>query len=274
MNLPAISVLVPTYNRVAYLPQCLDSIFKQTLPPFEVIVIDDGSTDGTSELLRSYGSRIIPLAKPNGGKSRTLNMGLEAVRGDYVWIMDDDDVALPHALEHLVAPLVANPAAEMTFADCNMAGMRPDGTLDLPGITRFMPDFPDADLFHALLKWGCFLGQSAVLARTATYRRAGPFDDHLVRALDWDMHLRLSFHCQAVRVPGTVFIYRQHPGARGSAEDRFDSAERTGKWRSYGKVVALKVRGYTPVEDYIPRSSRPPALLPPQLRPAYLQRQR
>ena len=106
---PRISVLVPTYNRAGLLPQCLASLFAQTLPPSEIIVIDDGSEDGTPELLRSYGRRIRPIRKSNGGKSTALNVGLDAVRGDYVWVIDDDDVALPHALERMVAPLVVEP---------------------------------------------------------------------------------------------------------------------------------------------------------------------
>jgi len=269
---PKISVLVPTYNRADLLPLCLESVFQQSVPPFEVIVIDDGSTDRTPEILREYGDRIRHIPKPNGGKSSALNLGLDAVRGDYIWIIDDDDIALPHALEHLVAPLESNPALGMTFAGCIMADTRPDGSLALPGSEREMPLFPDCDLFLALLQKGCFLGQSAIMARTSVYREAGPFDPRLIRALDWDMALRLSHACAAVRVPGSTFLYRQHAGPRGSAKDRFDAGQRMAKWRAYDMIIAQKLRSNIPIEDYLSRSDPSAEVSPTRLRQAYLQR--
>jgi glycosyltransferase involved in cell wall biosynthesis len=268
----AISVLVPTYNRAQFLPQCLASVFEQTLQPFEIIVIDDGSTDTTPELLRSYGDRIRYIRKPNGGKSSAMNLGLSAAMGDYVWIIDDDDVALPHALERLVAPLVADSALGMTFGGCTMAEMRTDGTLKMPGVERDMPAFPDHDLFLALLQHGCFLGQSAILARTSVYRQTGLFDVQLIRALDYDMALRLSRGCIAARVAGSMFVYRQHDGQRGSATEHFTIEERLAKWRAYGRMVVKKARNETRLEDYLSRQSRPRVMTPMLLRQAYLQR--
>jgi glycosyltransferase involved in cell wall biosynthesis len=269
---PKISVLVTTYNRARFLPQCLESLIAQTLAPFEIIVIDDGSTDETPEVARRYRERIVYLRKPNGGKSSALNLGMTAVAGDYAWILDDDDVAIPYALERLVAPLVADARLGMTFSSFNVAKSRADDSLDLPGVAREHPDFPDCDLHLMLLKKGCILGQSGILVRTSVYRQVGPFDTNLVRALDYDMALRLSRACTAAMVPGPVFVARQHEGPRGSAKDRFGAEERFLKWRAYDKIVMRKVRVETPIEEFVSRVERPEPLPPLLLRQAYLQR--
>ena len=90
-----VSVLMPTFNRGGMLSEALDSVLGQSIPPHQVVVIDDGSTDDTSERVARYGARIDYIRKDNGGKSSALNLGLTHVTGDYVWVFDDDDVALP-----------------------------------------------------------------------------------------------------------------------------------------------------------------------------------
>jgi glycosyltransferase involved in cell wall biosynthesis len=270
---PRISVLVPTYNRAQFLPQCLAGLFAQTLEPFEIIVVDDGSTDGTADLLRGYGERLQVIRQPNGGKSTALNLGLERVQGDFVWTFDDDDVALPHALERMVAPLAANPDLGMTFAGYIKAQSLPDGTLDGHGIEKEVPAFPDADLFLTLLRKGNLLETSAaILVRTAVYRRVGPFDTRLIRSQDYDMVLRLSHSCAAARVPGPMFIFRQHEGLRGSARDRFTAEQKLAKWRVYDKIIIGKIRQETPLQDYLAQESRSAYPSPVLLRQAYLQR--
>ena len=84
--IPKVSVLIPTYNRADYIEECLDSILNQTVPPLEIIVIDDGSEDDTAQRLESYKDRIIYLHKENGGKPSALNLALTQVRGDYIWL--------------------------------------------------------------------------------------------------------------------------------------------------------------------------------------------
>ena len=106
---PRVSVLIPTYNRAEYLAECLDSILEQTLRPYEVIVVDDGSSDATRQVLNNYESGIKIIKSPNRGKPAALNLGLAAATGKYVWVFDDDDVALLDALERFVAPLEAHP---------------------------------------------------------------------------------------------------------------------------------------------------------------------
>src|SRR5262245_55635717 len=108
-GLPRITVVVPTYDRAHYLGESLDSVLAQTLPAAEVIVVNDGSTDRTEEVLARFGDRLQVLRTPQGGKSVAVNAALAVAKGEYVWILDDDDVAMPDALERLVAPLESAP---------------------------------------------------------------------------------------------------------------------------------------------------------------------
>ena len=265
-----ISVMLPTYNRARFLRASLDSILSQTLAPFEVIVIDDGSTDETSEIIQRYGDRVRYLPKLNEGKSTALNLGLQHVRGDYVWIMDDDDVALPDALERLVAPLEADQELGMSFGTHLIAETLPDGSLGKP-IERTLPRFPDADLFLGLVQHGNFIGQASFLTRTAVCQQVGPYNMALIRSQDYEMVLRLSAACRAIRVPGPMYIYRQHGEPRGSAADRHTEAQKAKKWQLYNKIICERVLRDTPLQRYLPSAESMP-LSGVRLRRAHIER--
>ena len=108
-----ISVIVPAYNIAQYLPRCLDSILNQTYNNLEVIVISDGSTDGTNEVIKKYAekdNRILPIFKENSGVSDTRNKGLDIAKGDYIAFVDGDDYIEPDMYETLLNNLFENDA--------------------------------------------------------------------------------------------------------------------------------------------------------------------
>jgi len=117
VNPITVSVLIATYNRARYLPDALDSMLGQTRPPEEVIVADDGCTDNTAEVIARYGPRIQyhKLAQ-NQGKAVALNSILPLARGSHIWIFDDDDVALPDALQSHVGFLTAHPHIDFSYS--------------------------------------------------------------------------------------------------------------------------------------------------------------
>ena len=92
---PAVTVIVPTFNRASMLQQCIDSVLKQTAKPLEIIVVDDGSTDATAAIANGFPPVVRYLAKRNEGKGAALNFALPFARGEWIWFFDDDDVALP-----------------------------------------------------------------------------------------------------------------------------------------------------------------------------------
>lgn len=109
ISMTSISAIVPTYNRAGYLTQAVEALRAQTRKPDEIIVWDDGSTDGTEAAARKMGKAIRYFRSENGGKSRALNAAMREARGDLIWICDDDDLALPDAAETLAGMLRSAP---------------------------------------------------------------------------------------------------------------------------------------------------------------------
>ena len=111
----SVSVVVPTYNRAALLGECLDSLLNQDRRPEEILVVDDGSSDGTPDVVRSKDGPVRYLRQENAGKAAALNRALAAVSGEAVWIVDDDDLAPPDALVRLTAAIETGPGTDLVY---------------------------------------------------------------------------------------------------------------------------------------------------------------
>lgn len=252
-KIPRVTVLVPTYNRANFLAECLDSLFSQTLLPEQVIVVNDGSTDGTAKILEGYRGKIDIFQVNRQGKSVSINRGLSEVRGDYVWIFDDDDVALPDALERLVKPLEKDGALGFSYCRYYYTATQPDSHK----IGRIIsaekkPDLKKRGFLIPLLEANV-LGGAALFARTACYQTVGHFDPKLVRSQDYEMAIRIARRFQGESVEGgPTFHYRQHGGARGDERDRFLSGLRLDKWREYDQMIFRALYRELSLEDYLP----------------------
>lgn len=117
-NKKSVSIIIPVYNAKEYLPHCIDSILKQTLPDIELILVDDGSTDSSGKLCDSYAgdSRVKVLHKENGGPGLARNCGIEAAQGEYIGFVDADDWCEPNMFEELLTAAVVK-KADMAFCD-------------------------------------------------------------------------------------------------------------------------------------------------------------
>jgi glycosyltransferase involved in cell wall biosynthesis len=272
MSNPAVTVLIPTYNRADYLPECIDSVLAQTIPPVQVVVVNDGSTDHTREAVASFGSKLEYVEKPNGGKPSALNLGLPRARGDYVWIMDDDDAALPDALETHLAVLEKDREIGFTWTTGYYAKAGPQGGR-LEIIERWpLPEVEDDRLFLRLLEGNVIAFHSAILCRRSCYAEVGPFNPELIRSQDYDMLLRLARRFRARRIDKPTILYRLHSGARGSQGARFEFEDIGSKWREYNRKILLRVRGELALPEYLPAAFQGKPLGPEQTRRAYLQR--
>src|SRR5688500_3318505 len=98
----SVSVIIPNHNYVHYLREAIDGVINQTYPDIEIIVVDDGSTDGSREILKSYGERIVSICQNNQGVSAARNNGVRSSRGQYVAFLDADDSWLPEKIEREV----------------------------------------------------------------------------------------------------------------------------------------------------------------------------
>ncbi len=231
-----ISVIVPTYNRVEYIGETLDSLLAQTQPVGEIWVIDDGSTDGTADYVAGLGDKVQYLAKPNGGKSSALNAGLDQVSGEFIWICDDDDVVLPDASAQLIAPLLKDPGLGYCAGlhdDFMIAKATGKKTIKRPGYRR--RSAPD-EIFPDLLD-GCHIFQPGLLVRRSSYDLVGPFDEKLTRSQDYEMLLRLARATRGILLDGIVFHHREHDGDRGSAKQRFSTADSNARWIEFHRVI-------------------------------------
>lgn len=250
--MPSVTVLVPTFNRAKFLAECLESVLGQTVPPAQVIVINDGSTDNTREVLEPYMGRIEYLEKENGGKSRALNLGLSHARGDYVWIVDDDNVALPESIERLVAPLERDPGIGFSYGGYVIATTRAEDNRIEPGQEVQVPDWPKEEIFVRLMESNFI---PCPLVRTACYREAGPYREDLTRSQDYEMALRLARRFFGARVDGMTFYYRQHGGLRGTATERFAAEENFAMWEEYNKRFFRQLRNDLELSEYLPKGS-------------------
>ena len=266
---PKISVLVPTFNRAHFLGQCLDSILAQTLPACQIIVVNNGSEDQTRQICESYKDSIEYHEINQLGKSGAINYGLDHVRGDYIWIFDDDDIALPDALKRFVGPLEGNPEYGFSFSSYFITENNKTTNQIGPVIEELIiPDFTKWGFLIPLLEWN-FLGGAALFARTSTYKMVGKLDPKLLRSQDYELAIRIARNFTGVRVSGgATFYYRQHDGNRGALSDCFEVQKRPQKWLEYDQVFFRKLYQDLPLIDYIPSRNN----LKGRIRQAILQR--
>lgn len=182
-----ISVILTTYQRRALLGRALASVFAQTFADHEVIVVDDGSTDGTAEFLRTQ--PVSSLTTPHSGTpAAPRNAGLARAQGELIAFLDDDDVWRPTALAELAAALRAEPRAGFAYSGCEPALSDP-------------PQVPMVgDIFDRLLELN-FMAIGGVLARRSATDIVGQFDPLCAPAEDWDYWLRMAGRFCGVHVP-------------------------------------------------------------------------
>jgi glycosyltransferase involved in cell wall biosynthesis len=253
MTGPTVSVLLPTYNRARFIAESLESIFEQSLPPIQVIVINDGSTDETKPVLDRFRDKVEYLECENRGKPTALNLAMPRVTGEYVWIMDDDDVALPDALQRHVAILERRPEVGWTYSSYIDAATGENGRIS-PQKELPLPDFPQEEFLVRLME-NCFLIHPTILVRACCYREMGPFRTDLIRCQDYEMAVRLARRYPSARVPGPTICHRAHAGSRGSAQHTFSADQMYEKWLQYMQIFFRELRKEIPITEYLPGRS-------------------
>jgi glycosyltransferase involved in cell wall biosynthesis len=116
-ELPVVSIVIMNYNYSSFLPVAIESCLSQTYPKLEVVVVDDGSIDNSQAVISSFGDRIVPVFKPNGGQASALNAGFKASRGDIICLLDADDVFLPDKVEYIVGQYLTLPECNWVFTE-------------------------------------------------------------------------------------------------------------------------------------------------------------
>ncbi len=205
--LPLVSVIIPAFNSARYLQDAVRSVFDQSYSDVECIVIDDGSTDNTEEVLNEL-SIVYPTLraayKTNGGLSSARNMGLQMCSGSYISFLDADDVLLPGKLERQVTVLNSHPDVGIVYGDYLVV------TEDLRAFAAFTAEMPRRlDPIDAL-SYRNWIATQASLIRRTVIDKVGMFDERLAAAEDWDYWIRCARVAQMFYLAGAVVLYRQH----------------------------------------------------------------
>lgn len=207
--IPQVSVILPVYNAQSYLRESIDSILAQSFEDFELIIVNDGSTDDSLGIISSYADkRIILINQENAGLPISLNRAIRVAKGQYLARQDADDVSSPNRLEEQVAYLDAHPQCALlgTWADILVENTPTDRGLNHPHL--------NGDIQIKLLFFNCFV-HSSVMIRKIALEKSGlyPEDPEKFPPEDYDLWLRIAKYFELANLPKPLLQYRELPSS-------------------------------------------------------------
>ncbi len=205
-NKPTVSIVIPTYNRRKLIGRSIKSVLDQTYRDFELIIVDDASTDNTEEIVSSFNDERIRYVRheENKGEAAARNTGVKAARGDYIAYQDSDDEWFPEKLARQIELLEdASPGVGVIYTAFWKTGNHGRTYIPFSWVSQ-----KDGDIHKELLK-GNFIGSPVVLIKKECFSNVGLFDERLRNLVDWDMWLRISkrYHFRCVDEPLVVAHY-------------------------------------------------------------------
>lgn len=208
---PIFSVIVPTYNQADYLGMALDSLLNQTFPLWEAIVVNDGSTDSTQEVMAKYlslDSRIKAFHKSNGGVASALNMGIENAKGKWICWLSSDDLFVHTKLEVYLNSIIKQPHIQFFHSHWYLLLQENQKILE-PGLWLQIPpiSFQVTRFF-----WANYVHGNAICIAKSVFNSVGLFDESLRQGQDFDMWLRISAKYISHYIDERTCITRIHPG--------------------------------------------------------------
>jgi glycosyltransferase involved in cell wall biosynthesis len=214
-----VSVIIPTYNRAALVKEAVASVLAQTCRDFELLVVDDGSTDGTPEALAAYAGEIRVLSRPDrGGVSAARNAGIAAARGEWLAFLDSDDLWLPEKLERQMAFMEAHP--QLLLSQTEETWVRRGVRVNPPQTHKK----EGGRIFLRSLE-RCLVSPSAVVLHRRLIDDHGGFDEDLPAAEDYDLWLRLGWRYDVGLLPESLII------KRGGHPDQLSGQWGLDRWR-------------------------------------------
>lgn len=210
---PRISVVMSVYNGERWLREAVDSVLGQTLGDFELLVIDDGSTDTTARILDGYRDpRVRVIHQPRAGLTVSLNRGIRRAAAPLIARLDADDVALPERFARQVAFLDAHPEVGLLGTGCR--DVNQSGAV----LGTFRPPEGHSDIRRALIRYNPIV-HSSVMMRRRPLETAGLYDETLPVAQDYDLWVRMSRITRLANLPEPLVLRRLTPGMISLARD-------------------------------------------------------
>jgi glycosyltransferase involved in cell wall biosynthesis len=202
-----VTVVMPVYNGSRYLSESIESVLAQTFHDYEIVCVDDGSTDDSVALLGAYGQRIRVVRQENAGQSAARNAGVRLARGEYIAFLDQDDVWYPSKLQNQVAVLQAQP--DVVLVHCNFDRIDERGQMleRGAGISERMSALASS---MGQLIGEALIFPSAMMIRKDAYERIGGFHHALQGFEDFDLMARLTQQGRFVMVEERGMAYRMH----------------------------------------------------------------
>lgn len=210
-GMPAVSVIIPTYNSAAFLQETIESVLGQTYSDFEIIVVDDGSTDETERVMQSFGTRVSYVKQENKGVSAARNQGIKLARARYVAFLDSDDLWVPQKLAEQVPLLDEDPEIGLVYSDWAVVTehgvAEPSFHSTRPGASGYV--------FNELVRTG-FILTSGTVVRRSCLDEVGDFDESLSVAEDYDLWLRICYRWKVAVVNKALVTKRSWDGSLSS----------------------------------------------------------
>ena len=207
-----VTAAITTYNRAPYLAGAIESALAQTFDEYEVLVVDDGSTDGTEAALAPYLDRVRVVRQPNGGRSAARNTAVREARAPLLSFLDSDDRWLPDKLERQVPLLEGEPGLGMVHGHVEVIDGEGRPLGDETERHRALFSSANAEITYARWAFDCRCFSSALTARVDAIRAVGGYDTDLLLD-DYDLYLRLALDSRIVFLEGApMALYRHHEG--------------------------------------------------------------
>jgi glycosyltransferase involved in cell wall biosynthesis len=249
--IPVVSAIMPSYNSAQYLPEAIDSVLAQTFQDWELIVVDDASTDDTQAILARYTDPRIRLRRlhRNSGRSAARNVALGAARGRYIALCDSDDISLPHRFARQVEFLDAHPEIDIVSSRLRLIS-----AASVPGAVIAFPEGPEM-IAARFMRGRMGVPHGASMVRARCFERFGGYAEDLPRAEDFDLFHRFSEDCRFAIIPEILLQYR-----RQTAVPPFGIVIETTKCHHYAlHRAAARRAGHAPIatlEEFSQRWSR------------------
>jgi glycosyltransferase involved in cell wall biosynthesis len=204
-SVPTVSVCISTYNRENYLKETLQSVFAQTYKDYEIVIVDDGSTDGTGEMIKQLGCNIRYHWQRNGGDAAAKNKLIELASGEYITLLDSDDLLMPDAVERMTTVMQQEAEPVIVYGPYLRIDQR--GSVIGKDKRRLYSGFVTKCLFQDVFIHSC----GSMFPKNAL-KEAGGFDTSLRVCSDYDLWLRLSLKYRFVALSEPTFKRRRHSG--------------------------------------------------------------
>lgn len=239
--MPTVSVIIPNYNREHLIGETLENLLNQTRPADEIIVVDDGSTDRSVEVIKSYGERIRVITQKNAGPATARNRGLQEATGEYIQFFDSDDLCSLNKLE-AQADAITRTGADFAYGPWLQTRLK-DGVAAYTDLLLQGQALPPT---RPALSW--FLREWVIVFQCCMFRRdlldrVGHYRTDLMPTEDSELLFRmLKAGARPVHTPDTLVLYRLHDGGQIS-QGGMQNAKRVRDWLRYTQIVQSQLDG-------------------------------